>query len=168
MPGVSAVCRASGPRIAMHPSRSRSTFLGLLGLAWVMGCPAWALDVPVADYQRLLQRVASQEAAIESFRGTLQGLRNEVARMRSTTEQLKPLANAPRSFATQEQYQRLAEQVRSVERNRVADRQQILGAIENLRSLAKGASAAGPKAPPGKGKAPGRKPSAPVRKKPAT
>ncbi|MEI6340357.1 MAG: hypothetical protein WCR07_00240 [Verrucomicrobiota bacterium] len=128
-----------------------------------------AIDVAPADYQRLLQRVAAQEAAIESFRGTLQDLRLEVARMRSATEQLKPLAHAPRPYATPEQLRQLAEQIRTVERNRIADRQQILGAIEGLRGLAKaGAAPAGPA--PSKGKATGKakKPAAPVRKAPAT
>lgn len=96
-----------------------------------------AVEVPVEDYQRLLQRVANQEAAIESFRRTLQDLRVEVVRMRSATEQLKPLATAPRPYATTDQLRQVAEQVRSVERNRVADRQQILLAIEGLRGLAK-------------------------------
>jgi len=103
-----------------------------------------ALDVPLEDYQRLLQRVANQEAAIESFRRTLQDLRVEVVRMRSTTEQLKPLAHAPRPYATTDQLRQVAEQVRSVERNRVADRQQILLAIEGLKGLAKSTAVTSP------------------------
>ena len=91
--------------------------------------------------------------------------------MRSVTDQLKPLATAPRPYATQEQYLRLAEQVRSVERNRLADRGQILAAIENLRSLAKdsgvprpapnaGKPKPGPKAGAKKATPPGRKKAA--------
>ena len=91
--------------------------------------------------------------------------------MRSVTDQLKPLATAPRPYATQEQYLRLAEQVRSVERNRLADRGQILAAIENLRSLAKDSGAPrpapnagkpkpGPKAGAKKATPPGRKKAA--------
>ena len=149
----------------MHPRRPRPLLVAALASALVAAPSASALDVPLADYQRLLQRVAGQEAAIESFRRTLQDLRMEVARMRSTTEQLKPLATAPRSFATQEQFQRLAEQVRGVERNRIADRQQILGAIEGLRALTKA-----PVAPAGgsrpAAKAPSRK-APPARRKTA-
>jgi len=107
-----------------------------------------AVEVPAEEYQRLLQRVAHQEAAIESFRGTLQDLRVEVVRMRSATEQLRVTANAPRPFATTDQLRQVAEQVRSVERNRVADRQQILLAIEGLRGLAK-SSAMTPSTPGG-------------------
>ncbi|MFM8419692.1 MAG: hypothetical protein ACKOEQ_06160, partial [Verrucomicrobiota bacterium] len=64
------------------------------------------------------------------------------------TEQLKPLATAPRPYATTDQLRQVAEQVRSVERNRVADRQQILLAIDGLRGLAK-SSAMTPSTPGG-------------------
>lgn len=137
---------------------------------------AIAVDVPVEDYQRLLQRVAHQEAAIESFRRTLQDLRVEVVRMRSATEQLKPLATAPRPYATTDQLRQVAEQVRSVERNRVADRQQILLAIEGLRGLAKSSSVTPstpggiPSRPKAKGAAKGKAPqkAAPSGKKAAS
>ena len=84
----------------LFPQRLPLVAMACLGM--VASPRARALDVSPAEYQQLLQRVGNQEAAIESFRRTLQELRSEVARMRSTTEQLKPLANAPRSFATQE------------------------------------------------------------------
>ena len=150
--------------MALSRPRLQPVAFALLGI--LFGARTHALDVPAAEYQQLLRRVGNQEAAIESFRRTLQDLRSEVARIRSTTEQLKLLANTPRSFATQEQYQRLAEQVRSVERNRVADRSQILGAIENLRSLAKTPASPHGQPAPAKGKTK-PKPASPARRKPA-
>ena len=150
----------------MFLSRQRLQPVALAFLGIFAGTRTEALDVPASEYQQLLRRVGDQEAAIESFRRTLHDLRSEVARMRSTTEQLRTLANAPRSFATQEQYQRLAEQVRSVERNRVADRSQILGAIENLRSLAKTPASPHGQPAPAKGKTK-PKPASPARRKPA-
>ena len=132
----------------MHTALSRTPPWVFVACIVAASARVTAVDVPVEDYQRLLQRVAHQEAAIESFRTTLQDLRVEVVRMRSTTEQLKTLANAPRPFATTDQLRQVAEQVRSVERNRVADRQQILLAIEGLRGLAK-SSAAMPSTPGG-------------------
>lgn len=121
----------------MHTALSRTPSWVLAACIVAAAARVMAVEVPVEDYQRLLHRVASQEAAIESFRRTLQDLRVEVVRMRSATEQLKPLATAPRPYATTDQLRQVAEQVRSVERNRVADRQQILLAIEGLRGLAK-------------------------------
>lgn len=128
----------------MHTAVSRTPAWRLAACLVALSARVAAVDVPVEDYQRLLRRVASQEAAIESFRRTLQDLRVEVVRMRSTTEQLKPLANAPRPYATTDQLRQVAEQVRSVERNRVADRQQILLAIEGLRGLAKSSAVTAP------------------------
>lgn len=107
-----------------------SALLGL-GLA---GHNALAIDVDAEDFRRLLDRVAAQEEAIETFRSSVSQLRGDLARLRAENDKLKAQLEAPRNYATQDQLTQLGQQLKEVEKNRTSDKQQILDALEKLKA----------------------------------
>jgi hypothetical protein len=113
--------------------RALSVLAGL-SLALFPFHPASAVEVDAEDFKRLVDRITAQDEAIEAFRGSVQELRGEMSRLRSENDRLKTQINAPRNFATQEQITKLGDQLREVEKNRTADKQQILDALEKLKA----------------------------------
>ncbi|KAB2675236.1 MAG: LysM peptidoglycan-binding domain-containing protein [Verrucomicrobia bacterium] len=110
--------------------------IALLGLAGLLvAAPLVAAEIDSEDFNQLKARVAAQDEGIESFRGTLQQLRQEVARLRSDNDALRTQLSGTKNLATQEQFAKLADQVREVEKNRTKDKEQILEAIEKLKTL---------------------------------
>ena len=103
---------------------------GLLALA-----PLQAAEIDSEDFAHLKARVNAQDESIESFRTTLQTLREELARLRSENDSLRTQFQNAKTYATQEQLTGLGNQVREVEKNRVKDKEQILEAIEKLKTL---------------------------------
>lgn len=106
------------------------------------GNTAAALDIHPDDYRRLLARLSAQDQSIESFRRVLQDLRADVLHLRTDQESLRTQAASPRNFATLDQLTHLADQLRRVEQSRLADKQQILSAIQELKSISVRPSAA--------------------------
>jgi chromosome segregation ATPase len=128
----------------LEPCRNRvvpGTIPPMRGLhAWITvlllsGNTAGALDIHPDDYRRLLARLSAQDQSIETFRRVLQELRADVSRLRTDQDSLRTQVQAPKNFASLEQVSRLTEQLRRVEQNRVADKTQVLGAIQALRSI---------------------------------
>lgn len=113
--------------------RAFSVLAGL-GLALLPLHSTSAVEVDAEDFKRLVDRISAQDEALEAFRGSVQELRSEMSRLRSENDRLKTQINAPRNFATQEQITKLGEQLREVEKNRTADKQQILDALEKLKA----------------------------------
>jgi regulator of replication initiation timing len=107
--------------------------LGLSLLAAPLGLGAAEIDAE--DFRRLADRVNSHDEAFDAYRNTIQDLRTEVARLRAENDRLRTQVNTPRNYATQEQITKLADQIREVEKNRTADKQQFLDAFEKLKSL---------------------------------
>ena len=104
-------------------------------VAVVLSCrPLFAIDVDAEDFRRLVDRVVAQEEAIETFRSSVTQLRNDLARLRSENERLKAQVDAPRNYATQDQITQLGQQLKEVEKNRTADKQQILEAPDTLKA----------------------------------
>ena len=93
-----------------------------------------AIDVDAEDFRRLVDRMAAQEEAIETFRSSVAQLRGDLARLRAENDRLKAQVEAPRNFATQDQLTQLGQQLKEVEKNRSADKQQILEALEKLKA----------------------------------
>jgi hypothetical protein len=93
-----------------------------------------AVDVDAEDFRRLVDRVAAQEEAIETFRSSVSQLRNDLARLRAENDKLKTQLDAPRNYATQDQITQLGQQLKEVEKNRTTDKQQILDALEKLKA----------------------------------
>ena len=96
--------------------------------------PLFAIDVDAEDFRRLMDRVVAQEEAIETFRSSVTQLRNDLARLRAENDKLKAQLDAPRNYATQDQITQLGQQLKEVERNRTADKQQILEALDKLKA----------------------------------
>jgi nucleoid-associated protein YgaU len=94
----------------------------------------FAIDVDAEDFRRLMDRVVAQEEAIETFRSSVTQLRNDLARLRAENDKLKAQLDAPRNYATQDQITQLGQQLKEVERNRTADKQQILEALDKLKA----------------------------------
>jgi nucleoid-associated protein YgaU len=107
--------------------------LGLSLLAAPLGLRA--VEIDAEDFRRLADRVNSHDEAFDAYRNTIQELRTEVARLRAENDRLRTQINTPRNYATQEQITKLADQIREVEKNRTADKQQILDAFEKLKAL---------------------------------
>jgi len=107
--------------------------LGLSLLAAPLGLRAAEIDAE--DFRRLADRVNSHDEAFDAYRNTIQELRTEVARLRLENDRLRTQVNTPRNYATQEQITKLTDQIREVEKNRSADKQQILDAFEKLKAL---------------------------------
>jgi nucleoid-associated protein YgaU len=107
--------------------------LGLSLLAAPLGLRAAEIDAE--DFRRLADRVNSHDEAFDAYRNTIQELRTEVGRLRAENDRLRTQVNTPRNYATQEQITKLADQIREVEKNRSADKQQILDAFEKLKAL---------------------------------
>ena len=93
-----------------------------------------AIDVDAEDFRRLMDRVVAQEEAIETFRSSVSQLRNDLARLRAENDKLKAQLDAPRNYATQDQITQLGQQLKEVEKNRTADKQQILEALDKLKA----------------------------------
>lgn len=93
-----------------------------------------AIDVDAEDFRRLVDRVAAQEEAIETFRSSVTQLRGDLARLRAENDRLKAAVEAPRNYATQDQLSQLGQQLKEVEKNRTSDKQQILEALEKLKA----------------------------------
>jgi nucleoid-associated protein YgaU len=102
-----------------------------LGLA---GHAALAIDVDAEDFRRLVDRLAAQEEAIETFRASISQLRGDLARLRAENDKLKVQLDAPRNHVTQDQLSQLGQQLKEVEKNRTSDKQQILDALEKLKA----------------------------------
>ncbi len=107
--------------------------LGLSLFAAPLGLRAAEIDAE--DFRRLADRVNSHDEAFDAYRNTIQELRTEVGRLRAENDRLRTQVNTPRNYATQEQITKLADQIREVEKNRTADKQQILDAFEKLKAL---------------------------------
>lgn len=108
----------------------------LLGLSLISApLGLGAADIDAEDFRRLVDRVNSHDEAIDAYRSTIQDLRSEVARLRSENDRLKTAVNTPKNYATQEQITKLTEQLREVERNRAADKAQVLDAFDKLKSM---------------------------------
>jgi regulator of replication initiation timing len=107
--------------------------LGLTLLSAPLGLGAAEIDAE--DFRRLNDRVNSHDEAIDAYRGTIQELRSEISRLRLDNDRLRTQVNSPRNYATQEQITKLADQIREVEKNRAADKTQILDAFDKLKSL---------------------------------
>ena len=107
--------------------------LGLSLLAAPLGLRAAEIDAE--DFRRLADRVNSHDEAFDAYRNTIQELRTEVSRLRIENDRLRTQVNTPRNYATQEQITKLADQIREVEKNRTADKQQILDAFDKLTAL---------------------------------
>ena len=107
--------------------------LGLSLLAAPLGLRA--VEIDAEDFRRLADRVNSHDEAFDAYRNTIQELRTEVARLRADNDRLRTQVNTPRNYATQEQITKLADQIREVEKNRTADKQQFLDAFEKLKAL---------------------------------
>ena len=107
-----------------------SALLGL-GLA---SHHALAIDVDAEEFRRLIDRVAAQEEAIETFRSSVSQLRADLARLRAENDKLKAQVEAPRNYATQDQLSQLGQQLKEVEKNRSADKQHILEALDKLKA----------------------------------
>lgn len=104
-------------------------------VAVVLLCrPLFAIDVDAEDFRRLMDRVVAQEEAIETFRASVTQLRNDLARLRAENDKLKAQLDAPRNYATQDQIAQLGQQLKEVEKNRTADKQQILEALDKLKA----------------------------------
>lgn len=104
-------------------------------VAVVLSCrPLFAIDVDAEDFRRLMDRVVAQEEAIETFRSSVTQLRNDLARLRAENDKLKAQLDAPRNYATQDQITQLGQQLKEVEKNRTADKQQILEALDKLKA----------------------------------
>lgn len=111
----------------------RPFLLGLMLFTAPLGLAA--VEIDAEDFRRLADRVNSHDEAFDTYRSTIQELRSEVARLRLENDRLRTQVNTPRNYATQEQITKLTEQLREVEKNRAADKQQILDAFEKLKSL---------------------------------
>ncbi len=109
-----------------------------------------AADVDAEDYRQLKSRVAAFDEALAVYRTSIQSLRDELIRLRSENAALRTQANAARNAVSQEQLSRLAQQVQEVERNRTHDKQQVLDALDHLKTLAPVPARTLPKAPPKK------------------
>ena len=108
----------------------------LLGLSLISApLGLGAADIDAEDFRRLVDRVNSHDEAIDAYRNTIQDLRSEVARLRGENDRLKTVVNTPKNYATQEQITKLTEQLREVEKNRAADKQQVLDAFDKLKSM---------------------------------
>lgn len=108
----------------------------LLGLSLISApLGLGAADVDAEDFRRLVDRVNSHDEAIDAYRNTIQDLRSEVARLRAENDRLKTAVSTPKNYATQEQITKLTEQLREVERNRAADKAQVLDAFDKLKSM---------------------------------
>lgn len=107
--------------------------LGLTLLSAPLGLGAAEIDAE--DFRRLVDRVNSHDEAIDTYRGTIQELRTEISRLRLDNDRLRTQVNTPKSYATQEQITKLADQLREVEKNRAADKQQILDAFDKLKAM---------------------------------
>lgn len=94
----------------------------------------FAIDVDAEDFRRLVDRVVAQEEAIETFRSSVTQLRTDLARLRAENDKLKAQLDAPRNYATQDQITQLGQQLKEVEKNRTADKQQILEALDKLKA----------------------------------
>jgi uncharacterized coiled-coil protein SlyX len=108
-------------------------FLGLAG--FLATAPLGAAEIDPEDFNQLKARVAAQDESIETFRATLQQIRQEMARLRADNDSIRTELSGTKNLATQQQFKELADQVREVDRNRTKDKQQILEAIEKLKSL---------------------------------
>ncbi len=131
--------------------------LGLTLLSAPLGLGAAEIDTE--DFRRLVDRVNSHDEAIDTYRGTIQDLRSEISRLRLDNDRLRTQVNTPRSYATQEQITKLADQVREVERNRAADKQQILDAFDKLKALPPVVVPQPPTKSPGAAKVPDKGPT---------
>lgn len=107
--------------------------LGLTLLSAPLGLGAAEIDAE--DFRRLVDRVNSHDEAIDAHRGTIQELRTEISRLRLENDRLRTQVNTPKSYATQEQITKLADQLREVEKNRAADKTQILDAFDKLKAM---------------------------------
>lgn len=108
----------------------------LLGLSLISApLGLGAADIDAEDFRRLVDRVNSHDEAIDAYRNTIQDLRSEVGRLRAENDRLKTAVNTPKNYATQEQITKLTEQLREVEKNRAADKQQVLDAFDKLKSM---------------------------------
>ncbi len=107
--------------------------LGLTLLSAPLGLSAAEIDAE--DFRRLVDRVNSHDEAIDTYRGTIQELRTEISRLRLDNDRLRTQVNTPKSYATQEQITKLADQLREVEKNRAADKTQILDAFDKLKAM---------------------------------
>lgn len=108
----------------------------LLGLSLFTAAPGvFARQADAEDLRRLNDRVNSHDEALDTFRTTIQELRSEIIRLRAENDRLKTQVSAPKNYATQEQFTKLVEQLREVEKNRATDKQQILDALDKIKSM---------------------------------
>lgn len=108
----------------------------LLGLSLISApLGLGAADIDAEDFRRLVDRVNSHDEAMDAYRNTIQDLRAEVSRLRAENDRLKTAVNTPKNYATQEQITKLTEQLREVEKNRAADKAQVLDAFDKLKSM---------------------------------
>lgn len=108
----------------------------LLGLSLISApLGLGAADIDAEDFRRLVDRVNSHDEAMDAYRNTIQDLRAEVSRLRAENDRLKTAVNTPKNYATQEQITKLTEQLREVEKNRAADKAQVLEAFDKLKSM---------------------------------
>ncbi len=110
--------------------------IALLGIAGLLvAAPIHAAEIDSEDFNHLKGHVTAQDEAIDSFRATLQQLRQEIARLRTDNESIRTQLEGTKNLASQEQLSKLADQVREVDKNRAKDKEQILEAIEKLKAL---------------------------------
>lgn len=108
----------------------------LLGLSLISApLGLGAADIDAEDFRRLVDRVNSHDEAMDAYRNTIQDLRAEVSRLRAENDRLKTAVNTPKNYATQEQITKLTEQLREVEKNRAADKSQILDTFDKLKQM---------------------------------
>ena len=110
--------------------------VALLGIAGLLvAAPIHAAEIDSEDFNQLKSRVAAQDEGVESFRTTLQELRQEIVRFRADNDAIRTQLSGTKNLASQEKLSKLADQVREVDKNRAKDLEQILDAIEKLKAL---------------------------------
>jgi regulator of replication initiation timing len=92
-------------------------------------------EVEWEDFQRLNARVTAHDESIEIFRQTLQRLEREIRDLKVENERLRQELKAKPEGVTLEQLNKVADQVREVDKKRVSDNQVFVEAMAKLEKL---------------------------------
>jgi regulator of replication initiation timing len=121
-------------------------------LQWILGgglllwsAGAYPADVEWDDFQRLQSRVIATEESMEVFRQAMQRLEAEIRTLRRENDSLRQELKERDKVetVTAEQLRKVIEQIKEVDRKRVADNQVVVEALGKLEKLL-----ATPPAPP--------------------